>query len=348
VARMFDYHLADLALYLGLIPLVLLPAAIMVLYRKARAGSAAHRAFVVVFLSTTLLALFVAAVFASSPSSQGRLYDRYVFYVVPLWLIAGGVWLQEGAPRPRRAVGLGAGLLVGALALLPFDVYVVDDASKELHAAGTPVWTHLGDLAVAHGQTGHRAVELVAVLVAAAVFATPRRSPWVLVLPLIAIFAVNSGLLWTHGIRDNNGDVFATQSSATRGWVDQIVPNGESVTLLQVQPSGCRRELGYAYMLTEFFNDTVDATPELGIAPYGGLPNETVHVSLAGHLIDTDGRSLSTRWVVAPSGVKVSGTPVAEGTTDRLVLWHVPAGRVEMHAMSDRQVEAQACRGTPS
>jgi hypothetical protein len=44
----------------------------------------------------------------------------------------------------------------------------------------------------------------------------------------------------------------------------------------------------------------------------------------------------------------VSGTPVAEGTVDGLVLWHVPAGRVEVHAASDHQVESQACRGTPS
>jgi hypothetical protein len=101
-------------------------------------------------------------------------------------------------------------------------------------------------------------------------------------------------------------------------------------------------------MLTEFFNDRVDATPQLGIAPYGGLPNETVHVSGAGHLIGLDGRALRSSWVVAPSGVKVSGTPVAEGTVDRLVLWHVPAGRVEVHAGSDHQVESQACRGTPS
>ena len=348
VARMFDYHLADLALYLGLIPLVILPAALTVLYRRARAGSAAHRAFLAVFVSTTFLALFVAAVFAASPSSQGRLYDRYVFYVVPLWLICGAVWLQEGAPRPRRAVGLGAVLLLGALALLPFDVYVVDDASKELHAAGTPIWTHLGDLAVAHGQTGHRAIGLAAVLAVTAVVTIPRRFVPALVLPLIAVFAVNSALLWTHGIRDNNGDVFASQSSATRGWVDQIVPDDQSVTLLQVQPSGCQRELGYAYMLTEFFNDRVDATPQLGVAPYGGLPNETVHVSDAGRLIGLDGRALRSSWVVAPSGVKVSGTPVAEGTVDRLVLWHVPAGRVEVHAASDHQVESQACRGTPS
>jgi hypothetical protein len=343
VARMVDYHFAELALYLGLIPLVVLPAAVAVLYRRARAGSAAHRAFLVVFVSTTVLALLVAAVFASSPSSQGRLYDRYVFYVVPLWLIVSAVWLREGAPRPRRALGLGAVLLLGALAALPFDVYVVDDASKELHAAGTPVWTHLENWAVAHGQTGHRAIALVAVLAAAAVFAIPRRRAWTLALPLVAVFAANSALLWSHGIRDNNGGVFESQSSASRGWIDAVVPGDQSVTLLQVQPSGCQRELGYAYMLTEFFNDRVDSMPQLGVAPYGGLPTERVHVTRAGQLVDTDGQTLDTRWVVAPSGVEVRGTAVAEGTTDHLVLWRVQGETVRMLARSNRQVESQAC-----
>jgi hypothetical protein len=343
VARMFDYHLAELALYLGLIPLVVLPAAIAVLYRRALGGSTAHRAFLVVFVSTTLLALLMAAVFASSPSSQGRLYDRYVFYVVPLWLIVTAVWLREGAPRPRRALGLGAVLLLGALAALPFDVYVVDDASKELHAAGTPVWANLENWAVTHGQTGHRAIALVAALAVTTVFALPRRRVWALALPLVAVFAANSALLWSHGIRDNNGGVFESQSSASRGWVDAVVPGNQSVTLLQVQPSGCQRELGYAYMLTEFFNDRVDSMPQLGVAPYGGLPTETVRVTRAGQLVETDGRTLETRWVVAPSGVEVRGTAVAEGTTDRLVLWRVHGKSVKMLARSNHQVESQAC-----
>jgi hypothetical protein len=322
---------------------VVLPAAIAVLYRRARAGSAAHRAFLAVFLPTTFLALLVAAVFASSPSSQGRLYDRYVFYVVPLWLIVTAVWLREGAPRQRRALGVGAVLLLGALAALPFDVYVVDDASKELHAAGTPVWAHLESLAVAHGQTGHRAIALVAVLVAAAVIAIPRRRVWALALPLVAVFATNSALLWIHGIRDNNGGVFESQSSASRSWIDAVVPGNQSVTLLEVQPSGCQRELGYAYMLTEFFNDRVDSMPQLGVAPYGGLPTEIVHVTSAGHLIESDGRKLKTRWVVAPSGVEVRGTAVAEGTTDHLVLWRIRGENVKMLARSNHQVESQAC-----
>jgi hypothetical protein len=162
-------------------------------------------------------------------------------------------------------------------------------------------------------------------------------------LPLVAVFATNSALLWTHGIRDNNGGVFESQSSVSRSWIDQVVPDNESVALLQVQPSGCQRQLGYAYLLTEFFNDRVDSMPQLGVAPYGGLPSDVVDVNSAGQLIDADGQTLTARWIVAPSGVEVRGTPVAEGTTDHLVLWRVQGESVKMLARSNRQVEAQAC-----
>jgi two-component system response regulator AlgR len=124
---------------------------------------------------------------------------------------------------------------------------------------------------------------------------------------LIAVFAVNSALLWTHGIRDNNGDVFASQSSATRGWVDQIVPDDQSVTLLQVQPSGCQRELGYAYMLTEFFNDRVDAALELGGC--AAVKHVIVHRRTGGQIAWNSARD---RWMSALCAAQPDTcTPVA-------------------------------------
>jgi hypothetical protein len=96
-------------------------------------------------------------------------------------------------------------------------------------------------------------------------------------------------------------------------------------------------------MLTEFFNDRVDAMPELGVAPYGGLPSDEVHVTSTGRLVDNEGQKVSARWLVAPSGVEVRGTAVAEGTTDHLVLWRVSGDEPELVASSNRQVESQAC-----
>src|SRR5207247_6531094 len=78
VVRWFDYHAADLALYLGLIPFALLPAGIAALYRRARAGSDAHAALLAVFVTANVSALLAAGAFASTPYSQSHVYDRYV------------------------------------------------------------------------------------------------------------------------------------------------------------------------------------------------------------------------------------------------------------------------------
>ena len=120
------------------------------------------------------------------------------------------------------------------------------------------------------------------------------------------------------------------------------------MALLDVASASCGSQLSYAYLLTEFFNDRVGAMPQIGGVPYGGLPDELAHVRTSGRIVDHNGELLAADWVVAPAGVKLRGKPVATGTTDRLVLWHITTPRVQVLASSDREVEADACRGRPA
>jgi Dolichyl-phosphate-mannose-protein mannosyltransferase len=339
VARWFDYHVADLALYLGLIPFALVPACIAALYRRACAGSDAHAAFLAVFVTATVSALLAAGAFASTPYSQSRLYDRYVFYVVPLWLVVIAAWLRDRAPRSWRSAAVAAVVLLGVIAVFPYDRYVVDDASKQLHAAGTPVWAWLDNWLPT---SGHRVIAVAAVMAVALAYLVPRRYAWTLALPVLVAFLANSTLLWNHDITDNNQGVFAKENSASRDWIDRTVPKSQSVTILSVQRPGCGDRLAYASLLSEFFNDRVDAMPTLGGPSFGGLPPETVHVDRDGRLLDSSGAPLHAPWLVAPPGVKIRGERAARGTLERLVLWRV-RGEVRVQAHSDRQVEAQAC-----
>ena len=261
--------------------------------------------------------------------------------------------------RPLQHSGRGrvmvAAAVVGAIALLAALLTASAGAqrnatpkpptAKQLHAAGTPLWVHVRDAATAHGQTGHRAIGAAALIAAGIAYLVPRRHASWLVAPLAAVFLVNSSLLWFHDIRDNDGGVFADQSSATRGWIDRSVPGGDRVTMLYVPSSRCGAKLAYAYALTEFFNDAVAHAPNLGVPSSGGLPSKTVHVRPGGRLVQRTGAPLATRWLVVPRGVKVKGRPVAEGASRRLVLWRI-AGTAKVRASSNEQLASQACRAS--
>jgi hypothetical protein len=342
VARWSGYHLADLALYLGLVPMALLPCILLAVHRSAAAGARARAAFLALFAASNLAALLVAGAFSSTPFSQSRVYDRYVFYVVPLWLIAAAVWLREGAPRPAKAAVLGTMLLLAAVVVFPFDTYVVDDASKQLHAAGTPIWARLGTWAVGHGQTGHRMIAVVAIAAVTLALLVPRRAAWTLVLPVVAVFAANSVMLWRHGIDDRNQHVFASRNDPERHWIDDRVPGDQTVAMVDVLGPHCNSRLAYAYALTEFFNDRVDLEARLRLLGYGDIPSTRVRVGRSGKLVRPSGRALRARWVVVPDGVELDGSRVADGTRQHLVLWRTD-GAVTVDARSNRQLENRAC-----
>jgi hypothetical protein len=342
VARWLVYHVADLALFLGLIPIALLPPVLGCLYRRARAGSAPDAAFLCVFAAANVCVLAVVAAFASTTAGQERLHDRYLFYLVPLWLVAGAVWLRDGAARPARAAAAGAALLLVVVAAFPFDRLVTDESWRQLEAAGTTLWAHLGGWSVGHGVSGHRALALVAAAAAAAAYLAPARHAWTLALPVAAVVVASSALLWRDGIVASHQHVFAGRSDLQLAWVDRAVPAGHVATMVYVPSPRCPH-VAYAYELTEFFNDRVGPMKQLG--PSGGdLPEEQVDVAADGRLVRPSGRALVADWVLTPRGVAVRGTRAAEGTVERLVLWRV-GGVVVVRARSDRDLEAAACSG---
>ena len=77
------------------------------LLRAARAGDERAGAFAMAFLAVNAALILVAAAFSSTPAGLDHLHDRYLFYVVPLWLAVLGRWLADGLPRPssRRPSG---------------------------------------------------------------------------------------------------------------------------------------------------------------------------------------------------------------------------------------------------
>jgi len=99
-------HLADLDLYVGIVPLA--AAVVLFLARVPADDRRRVRRFAVLTSLTTASLLFVTGLYLTTlPASQpgahhARVYDRYVFYVVPLIFAAFFGWIERGLPRPRR------------------------------------------------------------------------------------------------------------------------------------------------------------------------------------------------------------------------------------------------------
>ncbi len=86
-------------------------------------------AFASTFLAVNTCLVLVAAAFASTAAGFGHLHDRYLFYVVPLWLVVLAVWLRDGLPRPVVATSLGAALALVLPALTPFELIAAEDGA---------------------------------------------------------------------------------------------------------------------------------------------------------------------------------------------------------------------------
>jgi hypothetical protein len=93
------WHVAELDLYLGVIPF----AALLALWFRPRAGTPAVRAFVAATLPITVLVIVEVAIFASTQS--GRIEERNMFYVAPFGLIALLAFTERGVVvRSRRVL----------------------------------------------------------------------------------------------------------------------------------------------------------------------------------------------------------------------------------------------------
>ena len=125
VARFFLYHVEELDLYVGVVPL----AALAVLTAGARRAPRAVQAYLAAALSLSFFLVLAVAVFASRFAD--RIQERNMFPVAALLLIALLVWVGRGAARPpwTTAVALSAAALLPAL--IPFRRFIATSAISD-------------------------------------------------------------------------------------------------------------------------------------------------------------------------------------------------------------------------
>jgi hypothetical protein len=340
VGRWLVYHVADLDLYVAVIPFVVAPVFLAMLFARARAGSERDGAFLAVFASVNAVMLVVVAVVVTYQESSGsgtqRLHDRYLFYVVPLWLISLFGWLQDGAPWPRWATRVGVVLAVVFAALLPLAEVDVNDGAKLFSAVGTGLPGIVGKLVDPAFFVGRIVLAVVAVVLIL-LARRPGRALRVSAFALLAFFVVDASLAWGHAFAPPERKVWAG-SHLERRWVDEAVPAGTDVTMVTVD---CARSTlaRDSFFQTEFFNGSVGHVVQIG----GGFPNG--HVSDNGQVVWDSGEPVSAGYVVVQPRIALRGRRVAHGTAAGLTLWRVdsPVTVVGVHSLS--ALRRAACSG---
>jgi hypothetical protein len=341
IVRWTLYHVADLEIYLAVVPLAVSPIVLLLLWRRARMGDERAAAFVATFLTVNAAMLFVTAAFSSTEFGFDRLHDRNVFYLAPIWLIVLAVWLAEGLPRPLVATAIGAAIALALPLLLPFR-YIAGDVGVDV--VPSALWARLEEQLAGDPITARKLMALLLVALLVAVAVLPRRLAWIFPAVLVASFAVTAVLAWDRIIDAEEEKVFAGAFD-NRSWVDDALPEGGSVTKLYLASAACpaSARTNHALYLTEFFNARVERAAYIDDSVPDGLPIDRVDVGPGGRLVKEDGAPLEADYVYTQPGLELAGEKLGTGTTAGLVLWRVDGPVTVPGAQTNADLRTTSC-----
>lgn len=343
IAKWGAYHLADLELYLAIVPIAVAPIALWQLWGKARDGSAQASAFVAAFLTVNAGMFFVTAAFSSTEFGFDRLHDRNIFYLAPLWLVALAVWLAGGLPRPLVATGLGIGLALALPAILPFR-YISSEVGVDV--VPSALWARLQESLEGDVLTARKLLVLVLFAVLVAVVLLPRRLRMAFPALILATFAIVAVLAWERMADAPEDAVF--RGGLSRSWIDDRLPEDASVTKLYLVSTRCpaSAQTWHALYLTEFFNARVERAAYIDDSVPDGLPIKRVDVASGGRLVGEDGSTLVADYVYTQPGIELDGEKLASGTTAGLVLWRIDGPVTVPGARANDDLRTADCPAT--
>ena len=309
-------HLAELSLYLGVVPLV----ATALLVGRARSLDPPLQALLTATLALATWFLLLVATFASRFAD--RIQERNIFVLAPLFVVCLVAWVERGAPRRRgfAAAAALAGVLV--VAAIPFERYVTRAAVSD-----TLMLLPFGALGEELGRRWMEwaALALLAVLAAAAVL-LPRRRVALLPAALLAYWLAALVPIWwgayPFGFRDAGaGARFQGIPGQPRDWIDSAVPDGAEVAVLYTG-----RADRFTVNLNEFFNRSVGPVYYTDAPTPGGDGRETRVAREPDASVRTeDGTALAPRYLLADGTAAVAGDArlLASNAVNGIRLWQL-------------------------
>ena len=263
VARMWLWHLQELDLYAGIIPV----AALVVLVSLSRSLAPRIQQHLAVTVSVLVWSSLAVAVFASRFASD-RIQDRYLFFLVPLLVVSLLAWVEVGAPRPRTATSIAVLIALGLPLIFPFSRFINEPAKSDTLGL-IPLWTVNEHLILGEYWATVALVGLALVLLFLLV---PARTAVAAPLAVLLLFAVVSRPVWSgpHGFEQAGaGALFQGIRGVDRDWIDRAVPAGQDVVVLWTG-----RADRFTVNQNEFFNRRVGKVYYTD-APTPGGTNET-------------------------------------------------------------------------
>lgn len=298
VAKWFVYHVAELDLYVGIVPF----AAVILLVALFRRLEPGHQVFAAAALALSFWLVLVVAAVDQTYHFVYRVAERNMFYAAPLFLIGMLVWIERGLPRPRRWA-VGAAAAAAALPLvLPLqwmlNINIVSDT------LGLIPWWRLEDALGSSGWT--RAIlALYCVAAGVAFLFWPARLRFGLPVLVLASLLTVMGLAegeWHNTSRS----LFDVMGSPRPDWIDRALPAGARAAV--VNSGHVPPVVIWEY---EFFNRAAGDVYYLADPTPGGLPEWRTRIASDGIL---HARSLGrVRYALSDGTAVPQGTEVAAG-----------------------------------
>jgi hypothetical protein len=316
-------HLVELDFALGVVPFA---GALVATYALARFRFPVRQlAYGAVAASVTFWLLlevaYDAAAFdvAGSPFGTPRIHERYLVYLMPLFLVAFVAALRAVRPRVSPLVLIAVAAVSALLpAAIPFsrainDTIPVDSFGLQIFATGV----HGNSRPIPNAALV--SVVIAAVCALAFLYGLLRPRPRVAVAMTALYLFMSSGLLYLiHTGMRLTGENAAADTAARSAWVDAAA-KGHPVTLV-AGPRDQRDVL----RLTAFHNLSVTHISTTCATAFGSDFGERLLTLRHGVLMDGPA-PVRASYVLAPIDLRIRGRVVAMQPKERLVLL-APAG----------------------
>ncbi len=306
----FVAHIAELDLWLGILPFIALLVLIGVGLTKKSARD--ERIFACAVIPVILMMTAVVAAFVVF-ANVSRIEDRNLFYVGFFALTAMGWWASHRFAReqPRWFV-----LAVALSALLPmtlsFGTLFNQSAVSDTFGIFVPyaINSRLQDSTL----TGLIVGLGVLVSILLLLILGDRRGVWLVV--GVAAFLLITGIAVDR--RTDKAAVGAQAISEPKNWVDESVGSGSDVTV--VFPGGSDPMRVWQ---AEFFNRSIGDVLTITTPLAGGLPDKVVNIRPDGTITDRNDVPESALYVLTNSLTSIVGDVVARDAAYGMVLLRV-------------------------